>query len=462
MSRIDEYNELLAELETSPTALDFTFTRAQAKLKGRRRRHRFFTIPAGGLATFLVVFILLVNLSPVFAYSAGQLPILRELAKAVALSPSLRAAVENQYVQPIGTEATQNGITTRIEYVIVDQKQLNIFYRVKSSAHSRLAAETTLSTLGGAPMDGFALFSPVDVWNRAAETGQGELLHITVDFYEQQMPSGLLLNLKLYPQKENDRGEGGTQHPSNYLAEFSIPLRFDPSHTAQGEIYPLNQTIELDGQRLTITSVELYPTHLRLNLKDHPENTAWLKSLNFYARDDQGNRFGEVNSGIHATGSPDSPMMVSHRLESAFFSKGEGLSIYITGAVWLDKGMEQVEVNLATAQAAQLPEGVTLNGIVRKGDHWELSFIANHQKANHIHQLFEQDYYDAAGNKYILNSWGSHHGSALDGQSNGEVAIFNGFEVMFTLENYPYDVVYLRPTYSRTVTLDNPLVIKIK
>ena len=51
-----------------------------------------------------------------------------ELAQAVAWSPSLSAAVENDYVQPIGQSQTVNGVTATVEYVIVDRKQLSIFY----------------------------------------------------------------------------------------------------------------------------------------------------------------------------------------------------------------------------------------------------------------------------------------------------------------------------------------------
>ena len=41
--------------------------------------------------------------------------VLRELAQAVAWSPSLSAAVENDYVQPIGQSQTVNGVTATVE-----------------------------------------------------------------------------------------------------------------------------------------------------------------------------------------------------------------------------------------------------------------------------------------------------------------------------------------------------------
>ena len=64
------------------------------------------------------------------AYACSKVPGLRELAEAVTFSRSLTDAVNNQYVQPISLTQTQNGITASVDYLIVDQKQVNVFYRL--------------------------------------------------------------------------------------------------------------------------------------------------------------------------------------------------------------------------------------------------------------------------------------------------------------------------------------------
>ncbi|MFR7893274.1 MAG: DUF4179 domain-containing protein [Dysosmobacter sp.] len=55
-----------------------------------------------------------------FARACGRIPLLADLAKAVSWSPSLSAAVENDYVQPLRLSQSKNGITARVEYLIVD------------------------------------------------------------------------------------------------------------------------------------------------------------------------------------------------------------------------------------------------------------------------------------------------------------------------------------------------------
>ena len=110
MTRNEEYQALLQELEPTPAALEGTAERALRRRR-RDRRLRLFGVPAGSLAACFVAFVLLVNLFPPFARACGNVPVLRALAQAVAWSPSLSAAVENDYVQPIGQSQTVNGIT---------------------------------------------------------------------------------------------------------------------------------------------------------------------------------------------------------------------------------------------------------------------------------------------------------------------------------------------------------------
>ena len=131
MNRNEEYQTLLLELEAVPDGLRDTEQRALTRGIALQKRRRLVLTPILGAAACFTAFVLLVNLSIPFASACGRVPWLRELAKAVAFSPSLSAAVENEYVQPIGETKTEGGITVTVEYVIVDRKQLNIFYTAK-------------------------------------------------------------------------------------------------------------------------------------------------------------------------------------------------------------------------------------------------------------------------------------------------------------------------------------------
>ena len=296
------------------------------------------------MATIVIAFTIALNTSISIVQASARIPVLKDFAQLLTFSPSLSAAIENEYVQPMKLEQVENDIIARVEYIILDQKQLNIFYSVDSKLYARLDARPDIKALDGEDFEGYGFSS-------SQTKANGELNHMSVDFMDIDMPSGIELILKVNAKEEFNmersvKASGGIldkgpeEAQLDYIAEFNFKLEFDPHYTDQGEIITLNQEFEIDGQLLQATTIEIYPSHIRLNFTDDESNTAWLKSLDFYIENERGDRYEAISNGINATGSPDSPMMASHRLESSFFSKSKNLTLYIKGITWLDKDME--------------------------------------------------------------------------------------------------------------------------
>ena len=111
MNRMEEYNALMEELEHTPTDLEYTMTRVQARAKKHQTRKtlRFLGIPAASLAGVLTAFIMVVNFSIPAALACMNVPVLKELMEAVAFSDSLKAMVQNDFVQPVNQTKSANG-----------------------------------------------------------------------------------------------------------------------------------------------------------------------------------------------------------------------------------------------------------------------------------------------------------------------------------------------------------------
>lgn len=446
MNRNAEFEAILAELNQPIPLLEDTLNRAYKRKK--KRTAKLIACPLGGLAACFVMFILLVNLSATVANACSRIPVLRELAESVIFSKSLMNAVENNYVQTINQKKTQNDITAEIEYLIVDQKQVNIFYRLTSEKYKgkyeKLVAEPVISC----DDENVAFY----VYNRSLGSMEnGELLSITVDFTQGNVPDKLQCTLKVYCFfKQPADGD------SMVLAEMEFNLEFDPQFTAVGKVYPVNETVNLDGQNITVTNIEVYPTHLRVEVKESDDNTAWLKNLHFYIETDQGMRFEPVSSGVTATGSADTPSMTSYRAESTYFYKAEHLKLVITGANWLRKDMETTYLNLVTREHSELPEGVEFDEIRKQGDDWTIKIRVVLEENDERHRPFSDIFLDSLGNRYTTNGW---YITFTNPNKNSSPQYFYTF---VHLRNYSYDEVWLTPPYSHDWTAEQPIEIPVK
>ena len=455
MNRNEEYLNLISELENAAPDLSTSIKKA----KNKKLRHRLIYGPLGSLAAVFAVFVLLVNFCTPVAYACSKVPVLKDLAEAVSFSPSLTEAIDNDYVQSVNLEQTKNDIEVKVEYLIVDQKQVNVFFRIQSDKYKKLETDPEVLSTDGESEHCSYCFGDYNVEN-------GDLCRITIDYHEENVPGSLILKLKAYSNDFSDKElvpydtDETFEEDLNYLAEFSFTLNFDPEFTAAGQIIPVNKTTNLDGQNIVIESLEIYPTHLRVNISEDENNTAWLKDLNFYIKTDWGMKFDSISEGITATGSLDSPSMVSYRANSNYFHKSDKIEVVILGATWLKKDMETVKLNLKTKEISAMPDGVSLNFARKNGDDWKLSFKGEYAaKSNNtsvMFQLFDSQYKDPEGQIYDIDQISKLFG---DPDEKGEATYFRE---EFLLTDYTYDEVWLYPSYSYDWKSETEIIIPVK
>lgn len=464
MKRMEEYKNLMQELDAPAPQTEHTLDRA---IKRNARRKRIVR-PVTGFTAAFICFVLLVNLCIPVAYACSKIPFLRELTEAVTFSRSLTDALDNQYVQPLHLWQVDNDVTATIEYLIVDQKQVNIFYRLDSEKYTHMSEHPQILDADGSRP------SPCTYSPNAWDVPNGDLRSITINFIEENVPNSLRMILDITDEGswqaedivtdnspeavpiEDELMNHPEEYMPDYIAHFDFLLEFDPEFTAAGKTIPINRTVTLDGQDIILTDMQIYPTHLRLNISDAPENTAWIRRLDFYIETDWGMKFDPISNGITATGTTDSPMMTSYYADSSYFYEAKHIKIVITGAEWLKKDMERVHLDLNSGNIDSLPEGCTLDRVTRKENGWVLRFLAEQKASNQSHQLFSSIYYDPDGNECSIDSWTT---SFTDEGAEGKERYF--YET-FPLQDYPYDEVWLCPNYSHDWTAEIPIVIDVQ
>lgn len=429
MTRMEEYQALRQALETVPEAMETVAERALAREKTCRKKKRVWGIPVGSLAACFALFLLMVNCFPTFAAACEGLPVLGELAEALRFDKSLRLAVENEYVQPLGLSQTENGITARVEYLIVDQKNVNVFFRFYASDGRSLRAGYRADTPGC-----------VSVMENLDLLEDGTLRRIGI-MATDELPDTLELTLFAYD------GEYGSYEDADLAAEFHFSIEYDPSFTAQGDVIPVGTAFTLDGQTLIIDRAEIYPTHMRLIIQEAGENTATLASLDFYLTDDRGRTYDAGAGSVVSMGTGENENC--YLLESPWFQDGKHFTLHIRGAQFLTKGKEWVRVDLQAKTIEGLPDGAALDEIRLYDDTWQVSVRTDSMPKGTARRasLFGSEYH---------NEDGTIQGYTGRGYSGGD----GGWEYV-TLEDYPEDVVYLKLSHDRAVLLPQSLDIPI-
>ena len=197
------------------------------------------------------------------------------------------------------------------------------------------------------------------------------------------------------------------------LTTFSIPITFDSGLIPETEIITVDQEVILDGQGLVIATIELLPTHTRVNITEHEHNTAWLMSMSCHIIDGNGNRYDPTPYNYDQWSHGNDRWY--NYLESMFFAESRNLTLVITDAVWLDKNVKPAKIDLVSCEADNLPPGVEFVDATRVNNDWALVFTAQIRNqtfydpfyddmARWSYRLFEGDFHDESGNEYSIST----------------------------------------------------------
>ncbi len=457
MDRNEEYTMLSTELTELPDALSTSEQRVMARLK--REKIRRLTTTLSGAVMSVLIFILVVNVFPTAAYALGKIPFIAPLAKAVAFSPSLKAAVENKYVQPVELEQTVNGITCRIEYLITDPTQVNVFYTLTSADPMIADVEMIFEDDATEPR-------LTGTTNRMNELDDG-LRGITLKLFNRFLPKKFKLKVSVYESSDsfNTAEHAETIQQAgfpvrDYKAEFVFDMDIDSRFISKSEIIMVHAPFEIDGQTIYLDRADIYPTHMRIRLSAAEENTAWLTGMRFYAENEKGERFEATGDTTNAS---KSPMIEWCALESSYFANSKTLTLYITGADWINKKNNLVKLDLVNVKSENIPEGVQFTSAERKGDDWHLTFTAKTEKAYEDYKLWNFDFIETPTKRSLREvRWFPGQFSRFDEETKAEIETPYEFQTKLILFDYKEDVVWYRPYRTKITELETPIALKIR
>lgn len=459
MNRMEEYRALLEELEQTPAELAFTMTRVQAR---RRKNCAFRTLrtAAAGLGGVLTAFALAVNLSMPFALACMGVPVLKPLMEAVAFSESLKAMVENNFLQPVNQSQAADGAEMTIHYLVYDGMEMHVFYTASYNGSTEIEISPDYTHPDGSDLGTLS-------WSDGLPPKKGELGHMSVGLHSgAQFPSRVRMKAEIRLRRDyySDAAEpipapepyDEWRNPDDVdwhkepVAVLEFDLTLDERFIKAKRVYEPHAEVNLEGRLLTVEAVTVYPTGTQLVIRQREDNDAVLNSLDMWLENGSGKRIEQGSSGgvISAGGAEEGT--TNYFLKSVYFEPGDDLTLCIAEAKWREKGRQRRTLDLVDYENSDLPEGAALTNVTRNGNDLRLTFRTQAEGGN-----FASGWYDENDKLEYFNSWGVH---SLNEENLNEPP-FEHFTYLWDFDGG--DTVDIELYWTEIVTYDVPVRVPL-
>lgn len=404
--------------EPVPPELDKYIQRGLTRGVKVQKSRRFRRWGAVAACFLLAVFITSARVSPALAEVLRQIPGLGYIVELINFDKGLQAAVENDYIVPLGISDEHEGIVFTVDGMIVDEGSLVIFYTIdRSGAGSPVElAEVELFDDQGEPVQQVAL--TYSIMAEADEHKENQVhAKIHVNFNEKTViPPAIHLKVKLRNSDRERHAEFLPELPS----VWGVVLPVDKELFAgMKKVYEVNQRVIIEGQRITFEKLVIYPTRMALNVAYDPAN-----SKKIFAFDDltlvneQGEAWGQIVNGM--SGSRQDENHETIFFQSNYFTEPQKLYLRGKSIRALDKDKTKLVFDPDGKKILESPPGLSLDQVTDNPEEKTTTidvWVKTNPDLDKMRgfSILASEFTDKAGNSYDMARQGFSSGLDLPG-----------------------------------------------
>ncbi|WP_163102856.1 DUF4179 domain-containing protein [Peribacillus alkalitolerans] len=432
-----QYHEVQIPIEQIDTAIMGGLNRAKKEAKVRKKRkHILFPIVAA--AILLMSFFTSIRISPTFADFVSVLPGMENVVDLIRNDKGLLAAVENDYLQEINQSQEKNGINVTINSVIADEKGMVLFYTIDTTkAHELLdIKEPTIRSLNGSPISLASLSFGSPEINEGSNKLSGNL-----EFFFQDAINASKFEIDLKVKKNNQ------------IETFSIPFELKKP-LKQMKSYQVDETVTVEGQRITIKEITVYPLRIAIHLVMDPTNSKKLLEFqDIRLIDENGETWTKIQNG--STASHISALEKILYLQSNYFREPKELYVAFNKIQAVDKDEAYVLVDMEKQVIIKQPKGEKLSDF--KVNNKEFTFILettgyNTDNSNGFNYFIFSDITDSTGKIMDHNSY-----MTTTDEGKQQMGVTFGNDVLATFKNPIRLELFFYPSW-----IEKEVKVKIK
>ncbi|MED3573735.1 DUF4179 domain-containing protein [Cytobacillus praedii] len=292
-------------------------------------------------AVFIIGFLTSIRVSPVFASYVSSIPGMEKLVELISDNKGLMLAVENEYIQEINTAQEKNGLKVTFDSVIADEKGMVIFQTIeaKKKQEKFYVNDLKLESADGTELE-------LGSYSYGAHKPHGELRTkemATMDFFFEE------------PLKTKEFTLTFTVETNDYEEDFRFLFTLEKPLKATKTI-EMNKTILIEGQKITIKNIKIYPLRVAVHVGMDPENSKKIFTFeDIRLVDENGEAWTKIANGFTASQLNDNEHILY--LQSNYFKEPKELYLVMNKLQAVDQEDAFVKVDIVNEKIINQPTG---------------------------------------------------------------------------------------------------------
>ena len=305
-------------------------------------------------AVLFLALVTSVRVSTTFAGVVASLPGMEGLVELIRYDKGIAAAIDNDAFQRLHLSAEKEGVTLTLEGVIADEKEMVLFYTTKGEKSDEILF------MNGTP----------ELINESGENVAVDVLAGSMMGEPKLAERGAYLGIRI----DNEIDETtftlkATLESQLRSIDYEIPFSLEKKRKP-AEKYPINQTVVIEGQEITIQSVEMSSIRVGIHFQEDPSNTKeilWFED--FKLVDEKGDKWTSPITeeglvyGIRSDGENEALYMPIN-----YFNQPKELYMEFTKLQTVDKDQTYVLVDMDKQIILEQPSDGRFKSVEKRGN----------------------------------------------------------------------------------------------
>ena len=339
----------------------------------KRAKKRIVSVAIASL--FCLSLLFSIRVSPTIASHIAKIPGFEALVLAVGRDKGIKDIVDSDYYEEINVKQSKNGLSLTLQGVIADNTGLVLYYDADATFDmSKLHLEKVQLFQGDEEIKGGGSFTN----KQSSQTPFSSSVNYSFSEPFAYTSKNFKVVFHFY---EKDKGN----------IEITIPFSLQ-NEIAKEKIITANRTVDVNGQKFTITQIRRSPLRTAIDIELNKANTMQILELEDIAVEtENGERREGIKYGL-SLGGDIRDGKFTLKLQSNYFHDSDSLKILIGAVHAVPKGEDFIEVDFGTKEVLTKPDyldwdiSVTEQGVAVAAKKWDdrtrHSFLNNAVKAD--------------------------------------------------------------------------------